>query len=181
MGTESDSNQSPKRQGKGNKMKKLYDSILQDLRDCASDEHGPLSPVWRVRLQRTSYDETVPREPSGITITTRYSRNPSKSNNGGEYYCYSIYRYLDDGRLARFSDSSYEDSREELDDIYGVGISQDSLESLAEFAKQRVLQENAPRKMNETKVRRRIEDALRKRASYEEVFAIATMLGVKFD
>jgi hypothetical protein len=150
-------------------MKKLFESILADLRTCASDEHGPHRPEW----------ERSGRYPDGIVITTGWSRDPSRSNNGGEYYEYSRYRPIEDGRVIRETSSSYEDADWELKEIYG--LSGEALPHLADLACQRILAENAPKPIDLVKVRRRVEDALRKTASAEDLLAIAGLLGVKVE
>ncbi len=150
-------------------MKKIFESILADLRDCARDEYGPHRPEW----------ERSERFPEGIVITTGWSRDPSRSNNGGEYYTYSRYRPIEDGRVIHETRSSYEDADWKLEEIYG--LSGDALSNLADLACQRILAENAPKPVDRVKVRRRVEDALRKTASAEDLLAIAGLLGVKVE
>ena len=149
-------------------MKNLFSSIYTDLRDCAQDDYGPHAPRW----------EHSERYPTGIVITTRWSRDPSRSNNGGEYFMYSRYRPLEDGRVIHETGSSYEDADWEMEEIFG--LSSDSLERIAELARLRILAEDAPPPIADQKVlRRRIEDALRKTSSINDLVAVATMLGVK--
>ena len=63
--------------------------------------------------------------------------------------------------------------------IYNVALSQAGLERLAELATKRVSAQLASKPIDLIKIRRRVEDALRKTADGDDLIAIAGLLGVK--
>lgn len=156
-------------------MKRLMESMINDLRHCRDDEYGPHRPEYGIATNcaNPDFDGTV-------RISIGFSKDPSRSNNGGEYFFYSRYRWIEDGRLIRETTSSYEDASWEIDwDLPGILVSKDTLARCAELARLRVLAEKAPRMVDWPKTRRRVEDALRKYTSNEDLAAIAALLGVK--
>jgi hypothetical protein len=147
-------------------MKELFKDIKKDLLECLTDPYGPHCPQW----------EKSEKVPAGIVITTHWSRDPSRSNNGGEYYEFSRYAPLEDGRVMHEIRSSYEDASWEHQKTYGLSAS--SLVSMAELACQRLLAEYAPKLLNVEELRVKIEYALRDAASTDLV-AIAGLLGLE--
>ncbi|MBU4143036.1 hypothetical protein KJ590_03495 [Patescibacteria group bacterium] len=156
-------------------LQNLTRDLQTDLMSCATDPYGPLAPQWERRV--FSHGGLFPG--GGIVITTGWSRDPSRSCNGGEYYDYARYRFCDGG-ISREETSSCEiDERVPKSEIYNVALSQGGLERLAELAAKRVSAQLAPKPIDLKKFRRRIEDALRKTATSDDLIAIAGLLGVK--
>ncbi len=160
-------------------LKELSERLQADLMACATDPHGPHVPQWERRVF-SSYDRTEEWKPGkGVVITVEYSRDPSRSHDGGEYYHYARYLFCDGG-VSREGTSSCEiDDREPESEIFAVALSQEGLERLADLVAKRVTAELVPEPIDLTKVRRRVEDALRKTATGEDLVAIAGLLGVK--
>ena len=158
----------------------LYRRIESALKAGAEDDYGPHVPAFH-HPRRTSgmvSDGTWRAEEltDRIEITTRYSRDPSRANNGGEYYHYTRFRPLPDGRIIQESRSSYEDDEWESHGVFGIVA---DLPAMAKLACARINAGNRPGPVNSKRLRRQIEDALRKTASDGDLVAIGGLLGIR--
>ncbi len=59
-------------------MKSLMEQMEWDLWDCMQDEYGPHRPEF--------FQSTNLSAGENYSVTTKWSRDPSRANNGGEYY-----------------------------------------------------------------------------------------------
>jgi hypothetical protein len=109
-------------------LKDLEGAILSGLRDAAECGTSPESV------------EVISTHPDRVRVTTRWSRDPSQSRNGGDYYYYRRYRLTASGVAVRDDWScdfaSYEHS---LDAFYPLAVS--SLEPIARLAYRRAMDE----------------------------------------
>lgn len=155
-------------------MKKLITQMIEDLRDCAKDPHGPHRPEF--------YESRNALAGKNWSVTVIYSRDPSRSNNGGEYYEDRRYYIGPSGSVCSYLISSCDSSDETDWTDHGVVLSFRGLERALELAACRVMAEMAPPPVEDIKkIRRRVEDALRKTAAAEDVLAVAGLLSVKID
>ena len=158
----------------------LITAMMSDLRDCANDPYGNQKPEWSPRLRRSLPPKFETRK-AGVVVTTTFSRDTRRMNNGGRYEHYASYRPVPGG-IARYTVTSYEDDTPELDRVFPLALSQEGLERAATLAAARVAAELSPPEGNLDdlrRLRRRVEDALRKTARPADIEAIAAMLGVK--
>ncbi len=148
----------------------LFQMMVEAAKNCIDDEYGP---------RKAEYSRSL-ADPSGIVFTTRFSRDPSRSDNGGEYYEYR--RFIPLGFGTRVEErSSYEGSSYEEIGFFSVILSTAGLCRMADLACLRATAAAMPPEIDIKKVRRRVEDALRKTATDEDVLAVAALLGVKSD
>ena len=113
-----------------------------------------------------------------ISWETYTPRDRSRCNNGGDYYEWTRFWIGTTGSVWSYEISSYEDAESQGEQEYDVLLTWDGLNRLAEMAVRRVEAENTPCPLDIGKVRRRIEDALRKTAGRDDILAIAGLLGV---
>ena len=153
-------------------MKNLINQMAKDLRDCAEDRNGPHTPEYYLGRNSTAGEN--------LSVTVQWSRDPSRSNNGGEYF-YDRRYFLKNGSVHSYLVSSYEDAEPEEWVDHKVALTLDGVKRCLEMARQRVLAELKPMAFDTVKIRRRVEDALRKTASEDDLLAIAGLLGVRTD
>ena len=153
---------------------KLFDKILNDLISNAEDRYGHHKPEYFQIF-----------DGHGIEIITEYSRNPSRSNNGGDYYYYSRYYPLEDGRIIRETKSSYEDSSWKITDIYSVCLSKNALSCMADLAIRKINNSNIPINNDINELKKKIISYINgmgtDESSGEYFMAIAGLLGLDFE
>lgn len=154
-------------------MKELMHQMVNDLRDCARDDYGPHGPEFYPSDNRSAGEN--------LSVTVQWSRDPARSNNGGEYYEDRRYFVGPNGSVHSYLVSSYEDADPEDWTDHGVALSLAGIGRCLKLASERVLAELAPKPIDSQKVRRRVEDALRKTATDDDIVAVAGLLGVKID
>jgi len=148
-------------------LKKLYGAMFLSAMAGAIDENGPREATWEASTAIFG----------AVVFTTVYSRDPSRSNNGGEYFQYIRFANVPGGGVREEKRSSYEDADWVEENFYPVALT--NLGRLAKLVCLAVNLSLAPKAIDTTKVRRRVEDALRKTASADDLLAVAGLLGVK--
>jgi hypothetical protein len=155
--------------GKG--LQKLMSDLVESARDSARDENGDGIPGFFYFKAGSDGLETV-------SFQTRTPRDWNHSHNGGDYAEWVRF-YPSPIGVGSYEISSYEDADPRNREDYGVLLDLEGVRRLATLAVERVMTELKPSPFNMVKVRRRVEDALRKTAGEADILAIAGLLGVK--
>jgi len=116
-------------------MKELIDQMTEDLRLCAEDEFGPHRPEFYF-FRNLACGENY-------SITVEFSRDPSRSNNGGEYYLDRRYYVGHNGAIQSYLVSSEDAEPYDWTD-HGVVGDLDTIKMCLELAQKKVEVESAP-------------------------------------
>ena len=152
-------------------LQKLMSDLVEASRDSSRDENGDGIPGFFYFKAGRGGLET-------LSFQTRTPRDWNHSHNGGDYAEW-IRFYPSPLGVSSYEISSYEDADPRNREDYGVILDLEGLRRLATLAVERVLAEMKPKPIDPAKVRRRVEDALRKTATDADILAIAGLLGVK--
>lgn len=151
-------------------MKDLIKQMVEDAIAVAEDSRGPHKPCF--------FQQKVIAGDS-ISFCLEESRDPSKSNNGGEYYQYARYLPVETGVL-RYEVSSYEDDEGRNEEVFPVCLSLAGIKRMAVLACEKALRVIKPRdyyNLRQRVVFLRIKSVLAT-SSNEDLYAIGAFLGV---
>ena len=150
-------------------MRQIIEKMMEAAKACAEDPYGNREPEWFIGAM----SNTAP------VFQTRFSEDHSRSSNGGAYHEYV--RFIQTGTGVRMEGkSSYEDSDYEEEGFWPSALDNAALCRLANLACLKIKVEMAPPPIDDIKtVRRRVEDALRKTATANDLLAVASLLNVK--